>query len=313
MIRLQRLMAFALVLTTLTAAIPARADDFAPITVTHSLGETVIGQRPLTVAALDMNELDFLDRLGVPVAGAPKDFVPHFLEKYRDDAAVADLGFIVKPNIEKVHALRPDLILITSLQAEHYAEMSRFAPVIHFDVDYRDSSADHIGIVRDHFLLLAQIFGKEDRAQQVLAEFDRKLADVQALTKDRPERALIVMHNNGAFSAFGTASRYGFVFDAFGVKPANPEGDSALHGQPVTSEFIQATNPDMIFVIDRTAVMERRDVIDVASLENPLLRETRAWQNGKVILVDPEAWYVTAASITPLEIVMEEVGEAYSD
>ncbi len=302
-----------LALLLAAASCPAWAEDFTPVTVTHSLGETVIDHLPQKVAALDMNELDFLDRLGVPVAGTAKDYVPHFLSRYRDDPAVADLGFIVKPNLEKVHALRPDLILITSLQAEHYAEMSRIAPVIHFDVDYRDSSADHIAIVRAHFLALAKIFGKEDVAQEVLAGFDAKLAEVLAATRDRPERGLIILHNNGAFSAFGTRSRYGFVFDAFGVKPANEAGDTGLHGQPVTSEFIQATNPDIIFVIDRTAVMERRPVLDAATIENPLLRETNAWKDGKLIFVDPEAWYVTAASITPLEIIMDEVIAAYRD
>lgn len=305
--------ALALALAAMTAFGPVRAENFQPITITHSLGETVIDKRPEKVAALDMNELDFLDHLSVPVAGTAKDYVPHFLSRYRDDPAVADLGFIVKPNLEKVYALRPDLILITSLQAEHYAEMSRIAPVVHFDIDYRDSSTDHFAIVRDHFLTLAKIFGREDVAEETLADFDAKLAQVQQVTANRPERVLIVLHNNGAFSAFGTKSRYGFVFDAFGVKPANEAGDTALHGQPVTSEFIQATNPDIIFVIDRTAVMERRQVLDAATIENPLLRETNAWKNGKLIFVDPEAWYVTAASITPLEIIMDEVIAAYRD
>lgn len=300
-----------LALALALAVIPAAAQDFTPVTVDHSLGRTVIDHRPEKVAALDMNELDFLDRLGVPVAGTAKDYVPHFLSDYRDDPAVADLGFIVKPNLERVHALHPDLILITSLQAEHYVEMSRMAPVIHFDVDYRDSEHGHIDTVRDHFTMLGRIFGKEDVAAETLVAFDAKLAEVRATTRDRPERALIVLHNNGAFSAFGTRSRYGFVFDAFGVKPANEAGDTGLHGQPVTSEFIQATDPDIIFVIDRTAVMERHAVLDPAALANPLLRETKAWKNGKLILVDPEAWYVTAASITPLEIMMDEVEAAY--
>lgn len=44
--------------------------------------------------------------------------------------------------------------------------------------------------------------------------------------------------------------------------------------------------------------MERRVVLNVESMENPFLRETSAWKNNKVFLVDPEAWYATAASIT---------------
>ncbi|WP_313196009.1 ABC transporter substrate-binding protein [Shinella zoogloeoides] len=95
------------------------------------------------------------------------------------------------------------------------------------------------------------------------------------------------------------------------MEAANETAETGLHGQPVTSEFIQATNPDIIFVIDRTALMERRAVLDAATIENPLLRETAAWKNGKVIFVDPEAWHVTAASVTSLELMMEDVRRAY--
>ncbi|MFT5809055.1 MAG: iron complex transport system substrate-binding protein, partial [Moritella dasanensis] len=63
-----------------------------PIVIDHNLGQTVIAHRPQRVAALDMNEVDFLDQLGVPIAGMVKDFVPHFLAKYNNDENVRDLG-----------------------------------------------------------------------------------------------------------------------------------------------------------------------------------------------------------------------------
>ena len=40
-----------------------------PIVIEHNLGQTVISNRPQRVAALDMNEVDFLDQLNVPIAG----------------------------------------------------------------------------------------------------------------------------------------------------------------------------------------------------------------------------------------------------
>lgn len=131
------------------ATSPAAQGAYQPVSVQHKLGTTVIGKLPQRVVALDMNEVDFLDQLGVPVAGMPKDFVPHFLEKYKNAADVQDTGAIVQPNLERVHAAKPDLILITSLQANHYKELSEIAPTIHFDVDYRDSEANHIEIIKD--------------------------------------------------------------------------------------------------------------------------------------------------------------------
>lgn len=283
---------------------------YASITVQHKLGTTVIEKLPRRVVALDMNEVDFLDELGVPVAGMPKDFVPHFLARYKN-AQVQDMGAIVQPNLERVHAAKPDLILITSLQANHYKELSQIAPTIHFDVDYRDSQADHIEIVKNHLVTLGRIFQKEGLARQRAAELDAKVEQARNLIRGRPETALIVLHNNGAFSSFGTQSRYGFIFKALGVKPASPSAEAGLHGQPISSEFIQQANPGIVYVVDRSAVMERRPVMDAETLGNPLLRHTAAWRNGRVVFADAQAWYVTAASVKSLELMIDDVMQAY--
>ncbi|QDG72551.1 siderophore ABC transporter substrate-binding protein [Janthinobacterium tructae] len=303
--------------TDKTASVPpapaasATQPAFAPITIVHKLGTTVIEQRPRRVAVLDMNEVDFLDQLGVPVAGMVKDYVPHFLIRYKEDQGIRDLGAIVQPNLEHIHALQPDLVLMTSIQANHYQELSQIAPTLHFDVDYQNSESKHIEVVKQHLLTLGRIFGKEDLARQKAAELDAKVADARKVTQERPEKALIVLHNNGAFSAFGVQSRYGFVFDALGVKPASTAIEAGLHGQPISSEFIQQANPDIIYVVDRTAVMEHRPVMTAEQMANPLLRQTNAWKNGRVIFVDADAWYITAASVTSLKRVIDDVLRGY--
>lgn len=299
--------------TPSTAASTSAQQAYEAITVQHKLGTTVIEKMPQRVVALDMNEVDFLDQLGVPVVGMPKDFIPHFLEKYKDAPQVVDTGAIVQPNVERVHAARPDLILITSLQAKHYAELSEIAPTIHFDVDYRDSQVQHIEVIKEHLLTLGRIFGKENLARQNVAELDTKVEEARRVTQDRPDKALVVLHNNGAFSSFGVQSRYGFVFNALGVKPASPTVETGLHGQPVSSEFIQHANPDVIYIVDRTAVMERRAALNAETLGNPLLRQTNAWKSGRVIFADAEAWYVTAASPSSVKLVIDDVIRGYRD
>ncbi|MEG0880365.1 MAG: siderophore ABC transporter substrate-binding protein [Janthinobacterium sp.] len=292
-------------------AVPSSEQAFSPITIVHKLGTTVVKHRPQRVAVLDMNEVDFLDQLGVPVAGMVKDYVPHFLTRYKDDQGIGDLGAIVQPNLERIHALQPDLILMTSIQANHYQELSQIAPTVHFDVDYQNSESKHIEVVKQHLLTLGRIFGKEDVASRKAQELDARVADARKVTRDRPEKALIVLHNNGAFSSFGVQSRYGFVFDALGVKPASSAIEAGLHGQPISSEFIQQANPDIIYVVDRTAVMEHRPVMTAAQMANPLLRQTNAWKNGRVVFVDADAWYITAASVTSLQRVIDDVLKAY--
>lgn len=294
--------------TQTTNSAPALA---APITMQHQLGSTQLHYRPQRVAALDMNEVDFLAQLNIPISGMSKDYVPHFLAAYKNDPAIADLGAIVQPNLERVHALRPDLILITPIQATHYQALSEIAPTLHFDVDFSNSQNRHFEVVKAHLADLGKIFDKQELAQSKIAELDAKLAQVQQVTANRPEKALIVLHNNGAFSSFGVQSRYAFVFSQLGVKPASNALENSLHGQPISSEFIQQADPDILYIVDRTAVMERRPVIDAERLANPLLRQTKAWKNGKVVFVDADAWYTTGASVTSLKLMMDDIIKGY--
>ncbi|WP_417560320.1 siderophore ABC transporter substrate-binding protein [Marinomonas sp.] len=280
-----------------------------PLTIQHDLGTTVLNQRPERVAALDMNEVDFLDQLNIPVAGMAKDFIPHYLASYKNDSSIEDLGAIVQPNMERVHALKPDLILMTPLHTRNYEELSRFAPTLYFNT----MTNHHIASIKEHLLTLGSIFGKEQLAKEKSLELDNKVKEIQQLTQNRPEKALVVLHNNGSFSSFGKQSRYGFVFNELGVQPANSDKETGLHGQPISSEFIKQADPDIIYIVDRTAVMERRDVIKPDEISNPLLRQTKAWKNGRVIFADADAWYIAAASPTAIKIMLNDIAEGYKE
>lgn len=88
-----------------------------------------------------MSELDTLDQLGAPVVGIAKDYVTSFLTHYRDDTNVADVGSTIQPNLERLHALKPDLILISPLQAQSYKELSQIAPTVYDDMDLTNKKA----------------------------------------------------------------------------------------------------------------------------------------------------------------------------
>ncbi|NHR05112.1 siderophore ABC transporter substrate-binding protein [Chromobacterium haemolyticum] len=293
------------------AAAPAAQAAYAPLTIKHELGTTQINKRPERVVAFDMSELDALDQLGAPVAGISKDYVAGFLKKYEQDPKVMDVGTTIQPNLERLHALKPDLILISPLQAQSYPELSRIAPTLHYDIDLNNRPGHTLDTAKEHLLTLGRILGKEALAREKAGEIDAKIKQVREVTAGRPEKALIVLHNNGAFTSYGVRSRYGYIFDTLGVKPASMETSSGLHGQPISNEFIQQADPDILYVIDRTAVMERRPALNLKTLDNPLLRQTKAWRNGKVIFADAETWYLCTASLSCLNRIGDEVIKGY--
>ena len=280
-----------------------------PITIEHELGTAVIKHRPQRVAALDMNEVDFLDQLNIPIAGMVKDYIPHYLSQYKDRDDIEDLGAIVQPNMERVHMMKPDLILMTPLHNAQYQELSEIAPTLHFD----DSIEHHIEKVEVHLLTLGRIFDKETLAQEKVDHLEAHVKQVQELAQSRPEKALVVLHNNGSFRNLGPHSRYGFIFEELGVKPASSANEASLHGQPISSEFIQNADPDILYIVDRTAVMERQATIRPNDISNPLLRQTKAWKNGHVVFVDAHAWYSAASSPSAIEIMLDDIAKGYQE
>ena len=288
-------------------------NNYQPVTVMHELGTTQIKHRPQKVVALDMNEVDALSQLDIPVAGMPKDFVPHFLSHYQQDSAVQDLGAIIRPNMERVFALQPDLILISSLQANHYKTLSELAPTVHFDANFLNSGETHIENVKKHFKELGKIFAKQSLVEKKLQALDNKLKHIKSVIKDRSEKAMIIMHNNGAFRFFGINSRYGFIYNELGVKPASTLKEVSSHGQPISHEFMLKYNPDIIYIIDRSSIMEHRTSATLEELDTPFLRETKAWKNNRVSVADAQAWYITGASYTSIMIMLNEILAGYGD
>jgi len=111
---------------TILATSDTSESNFTPVEITHKLGTTVITKRPVRVAALDMNEVDYLEQLDIPIIGMPKDFVPYYLQDYSNNNDIVDLGAIVQPNMERIYALKPDLVLMSSIQATHYQALRPF-------------------------------------------------------------------------------------------------------------------------------------------------------------------------------------------
>ncbi|WP_028357867.1 siderophore ABC transporter substrate-binding protein [Brackiella oedipodis] len=284
--------------------------DQTSVTIKHQLGEATVSAIPKRVVALDMNDVDFLDLLGVNFVAMPHDFIPSYLKRYAKDKDIADTGAIVQPNLEKVYKAKPDLILSSPLHDANYTKLEEVAPVVRYDIDYKNSH-NYLSNLKKHLSDLGRLFNQETKAQEITADLDKRVNETKSITEKSPKKALVLLHNNGSFSNFGVESRYGFIFHDLGVKPAANISKGSLHGYPISSELINQADPDIIYIIDRTAVMENKKNVDKSSIKNPLLEQTKAWKNDEVIFVDGDAWYTTAASPNALKIIIDDVLKGY--
>ncbi len=274
------------------------------VTITHEYGEVTVEKNPQKVVVFDFGVLDTLDAFGVEVAGVPQAVIPKSLEKYAG-SEYTNVGGLKEPDFEAIHHLEPDVIFISGRQAELYDQFAEIAPTVFIDVDY----TNYMSSLEKNFELLAEIFEKEDVLDSKVEELKASIDEVNKAASASESKALILLANEGKVSAYGPGSRYGFVHDAFGFKAVDENLEVSQHGQSITFEYILEKNPDVIFVIDRSAAVGG-EVGAKETIENELVKKTNAFKNGKIIYLDAVNWYIAGNGVQSTISMVEEVKAA---
>lgn len=288
--------------TPASAPAAASAAHAAEVTIQTARGEVKLAQSPSKVAVFDLASLDTLEALGVPVAGSPKKVYVPYLQPMVETAN--DIGTLFEPNLEALNALKPQLIIVSARTAAKYNELAALAPTI----DMSDSGQDLIG---DGMKLLdgyGVLFNKKAEAQRLHTEVQNLLTDTQAAAKDKGT-GLILMVNAGKLSAFGAQSRFGWIHKDIGIPAADSNIQVSPHGQPVSFEYIQKTNPDWLFVLDRSAAIGEEGKASQNVLDNDLVRQTKAWQQGHVVYLSA-ASYVAAGGVQQMKTDLSNIKAA---
>ena len=287
---------------SLTLALPALAE---PMTITHSQGETQLDAPPAKVLILDINALDIADAMGAQPAGVVGSNLPDYLQKCATGYPV--MGSLFEPDYEAIAASGADLMVVGTRSAKTYPEMSKILPTVDLSLDQ-----DLFASVDHNIATLGQIFGKPERAAEMKAELDGKVA---ALNKVAPHSgtALILVTNGGKLGAYGPGSRVGWIHTKLGFAPVEENIDDRFHGGDVISyEYILEKNPDWIFVIDRDAGVGEAGEGARAMLDNALMAQTKAVQNGHIVYLDPHAAYIAFGGYTALNKLLDQLTQALS-
>ncbi len=271
------------------------------IVIDHELGTTEVAKNPKRVVVFDFGALDSLDKLGIDVIATAKQNLPPYLAKYRSEQ-YANVGSLTEPDFEAINELKPDLILISGRQSTHYPELSRIAPTVYVGVN----TSDYVGSFKKNMATLGAIFGKEEAVSQALAEIDAAIADVRE--RALGNTALIALVTGGKANTYGPGSRFGFVYDVLGFTPVDQNIVSSTHGQNISWEYFLVYDPDYILVIDRDAAVGSDGASPAKQVvENALVKETKAYKNGRIAYLDPYYWYLSGGGLTSFAKMIEDI------
>ena len=270
--------------------------------------EIEVAMSPKKIVALDMAALDNLVSLGLGenVVGVARNSIP-YLEEITNREGVENVGTLKQPDLEKIMELEPDLIVMGGRGAEFYEQLKAIAPTIRLTID-----ATATGVyegTKINATKIASIFGLEDEVDSMMAGFNERIEAIKEISKDKT--ALVGIVTNGGFNTLGKGGRLSLIGNELGFNNIGVEADedTASHGNEASFEYIVQQDPDYIFILDRdSAIGEEGAKLAKDIMENELVMSTRAYKEGKMIIVEnPSVWYTAEGGLKALDIMLSDI------
>ncbi|MBN8560715.1 MAG: iron-siderophore ABC transporter substrate-binding protein [Leptolyngbya sp. UWPOB_LEPTO1] len=253
--------------------------------IQHSAGETCVPLHPQRVITLGSLSLESAIALGIqPIATVDVDLTSPQLK--RQAGSILSVGSNGEPNLEKILALKPDLILGYDYQSSIYRQASQIAPTVL-------TKFNHSGEWKDMFTFVARTLGRSQQAEQVMANYYQRLAEFKAKMGDhaQPPKVSIVYLYPEMITVYTTSGFNGSILkDAALARPASQDIDTEATQRKggispiqygISNEQFDAADGDAIFVIvDPTdsKIGKTRQRL----LSDPLWSKLHAVQQGKV-------------------------------
>ncbi len=265
-----------------TVAAPATTDNAAaafPITVTHDRGEITF-EKPaerIIVFSEEFIELFIaLDLAPVGVAawrneptGETFTVLP-YLEQVIPGAPIYLAGN--EPNLEAIAALQPDLILHHDYadDTDLYDSLAQIAPTMAY-------SGATVGGWKRAIRGLAQATGRSDRAEAVIADYDTRLAALQAdmapMVEIAPE-VTVLLSGIDFIGVFDERFAIGSLMQTLGFTLTTPIGDAMDPSgyTAISVEALRDIDSDTVMVLRFDSEQEHISDPILASLGMPILR-----------------------------------------
>ena len=285
---------------------PAEAEA-APVTVKHAMGSTTVETRPRRIVALDSSYADatlLLEEqlVGITTYRAYSTKLPEYLgdarAKYAKD--VVAVGELEAPSLEKIAALKPDLIVSAKVRHEAlYDQLTQIAPTI--------MSETTGATFKDNVRMLAKALGKEDLAEEKIGAFEKAAAKVGAAVNAKANSPTISVTRflDGPTRLYLKDTYSGIVLDDAGLSRPKPQ-DTTGFALEISEENIKQADADKIFVTtyedEKGLAVQTKQAFENNPLWKPLA--------PKVTEV-PDGTWMTAVSIQGAYHILSDIASTF--
>ena len=253
-------------------------------TVQHAMGEAEVSGTPDRVVVLDTGELDSAITLGVKPVGAVEAVeglgFPSYLGGRTE--GIENVGTIEQPNLEKIAALEPDLILSSKLRHQAiFEELGAIAPTVFTETT---------GVTwRDNFEKHAEALGKAEGAEKAVGDYEARAEEFRRAMGDdlKQTEVSVVRFLPGDTRIYQKESFIGTVLEDAGLPrpPSQDVEDFAIEN--ASAELIPEMGGDAVFV----SVYGPEDETTRNKItSDPLWQKLEAVRRGHVYEVSDDLW-----------------------
>lgn len=184
-------------------------------------------------------------------------------------AKLESVGTFMKPSLEKIIALKPDLVIMSALTDDNLNNGLKSN-----NIESKRIQANSIEEIFTNFLEVAKMLGKENEANKIIAEKKAKLEEIKKMAA-RNKKGMFVM-SASPLMVFGSDNLPNDIMKLLNIKniAENQKGRNPI----VTPEFIMKENPDIII----TLLPNPSQIVAT----NPQLKNVNAIKNSKFIVVN---------------------------
>jgi ferric hydroxamate transport system substrate-binding protein len=303
--------------TTETTPSAAAEQGSQPVTVTDSRGTTVTLDRPATrVVGLEWAEVEMLGTLGVSPVGVadPKGYATWDSAAPLDDD-VQDVGGRGEPSVDSIIALQPDLVVMEADRGTALIrQVQEYVPVI---VTSGSDASRNLDRMREDFTMIAQAVGRSDKAEQVLADLDEKIAEgrerIEAAGATGSAFAMAdgwMEGSNVSIRMFGKGALFSDVAEKLGLENAWTGKVDPVWGLGTTDvEGVTALedNKDLRFLYSASA---EPDVFTQGLANNPIWESLPFVKRDNMTKLDKGTW--TFGGPAACEKFIDQLLEVYA-
>lgn len=239
------------------------------VTVADDLGrKVVLPQKVSRIVSLAPNLTEIIFAIG---AGEDLYGVTTFCNYPEEAKRIRRVGDTLKPNIESIIALRPDVVFVsTASQLEGFVNILKSRGISVF--------VTNPGSVEEVFESIGKIglaLGREKRARALVEELRSRFAAVEERTKGR-RKPRVFVQLDGSLYTIGKDSYLTELVESAGGRSVT--SDVATAYPKISRERARALDPEAIVI----SVSPDNDE------PNGVFKESRAVKNGRIIRIDAD-------------------------